>query len=111
MEHKEKMAPDFDESTDPHLCLDKGYDSRAIRDLVESVYDYTSHIRSRGEEQRELDREDGEEPRRWVAERIHSWLNRFRGILIRWEKKVENHVGALHLACAYFTLSRAGVFG
>jgi putative transposase len=94
-----------------HLCLDKGYDSVAIRQLVETVFEYTSHIRSRGEEHRELRKKRGEKPRRWVVERTHGWLNRFRAILIRWEKKIDNHVAVLHLACAYFTFSRAGVFG
>jgi putative transposase len=96
---------------DEHLCLDKGYQSASIQGLVESVYRYTAHIRSRGEEKRELDRARGQRPRRWVVERTHSWFNRFRAILVRWEKKIDNHVAALHLACAYFTFSRAGVFG
>ena len=94
-----------------HLCLDKGYDSAAIKELVEAVFGYTSHIRSRGEEQRALKSKRGNRPRRWVVERTHGWLNRFRAILVRWEKKVDNHVAALHLACAYYTFSRAGVFG
>tara|TARA_R110002073_G_scaffold299340_1_gene466374 strand:+ start:3908 stop:4228 length:321 start_codon:yes stop_codon:yes gene_type:complete len=29
-----------------NLCLDKAYDSNAVRTLIESVYGYTSHIRS-----------------------------------------------------------------
>lgn len=98
-------------SADEHLCLDKAYDSAAIRDLVESVLGYTSHIRSRGEEQKAMKTSRTKKPRRWVVERTHGWLNRFRAILVRWEKKVENHLAALHLACAYFTLSRAQVFG
>jgi hypothetical protein len=44
---------------DEHLCQGNGYDSAAIRELVESVFKYTSHIRSRGEEQREASRKRG----------------------------------------------------
>ena len=102
---------DWDADAEEHMCLDKAYDSASVRHLIEAVYQYTSHIRSRGEEQRELDRQGGERPRRWVVERTHGWLNRFRAILIRWDKKVENHLASIKLACAYFTLSRAGVFG
>ena len=98
-------------SAEEHLCLDKGYDSAAIRDLIESVLGYTSHIRSRGEERKALQKSTAKKPRRWVVERTHGWLHRFRAILVRWEKKVENHLAALHLACAYFTLSRANVLG
>gem|GEM_PF-2804480 len=39
--------------------------------------------------------------RHWVAERTHSWMNRFRRLLIRWEKRIENDIGMLHLACAH----------
>jgi putative transposase len=106
----ERISGMSEESTE-HLCLDKAYDSRVIKDLVQTVYGYVTHIRSRGEEQRELNKAKGERPRRWVVERTHGWLNRFRAVLVRWEKKVENHIAALHLACAYYTLKRAAVFG
>ncbi|VVB55727.1 Transposase DDE domain protein [uncultured archaeon] len=41
----------------------------------------------------------GYRARRWVVERTHSWLNRFRRLLIRWEKKIENYSAMLHFAC------------
>lgn len=99
------------EGEEENLCLDKAYDSAAIRELITSIYGYVAHIRSRGEEHRELDRKAGERPRRWVVERTHGWLNRFRAILIRWDKKAQNHIAGLHLAFAYFVYSRIGVFG
>jgi len=46
-----------------------------------------------------------------VVERTHSWFNRFRRLLIRWEKKVANYTALLHLACAYITLRAAAVMG
>ena len=91
-----------------HLCLDKGYDSRKIRELTESEFGFRAHIRSRGEEVQEKAQA---KPRRWVVERTHSWLNRFRGILIRWEKNIDNHYAAISLVCAHYTLKRAGVIG
>jgi putative transposase len=60
---------------------------------------FTAHIRSRGEEKKALEREAGFRARRWVIERTHSWLNRFRGLLIRWSKKPDNHRALLQLAC------------
>lgn len=114
IENTLEMAPKGQkdaEEVEEHLCLDKGYDFDDVRELAEQVYDYTAHIRSRGEEQRTLNRNKGEKARRWVVERTHGWLNRFRAILIRWEKKIENHLAILHLGCAYYTLSQAGVFG
>lgn len=111
IEHCLDRWPRQYEEFDEHLCLDKGYQSAAIDELLTSVFQYTTHIRSRGEEQEDMKRRRGDRPRRWVVERTHSWFNRFRAILVRWEKKIDNHVAALHLACAYFTLSRAMVFG
>jgi putative transposase len=30
----------------------------------------------------------------------HSWINRFRRLLIRWEKKACNYLSLLYFACA-----------
>ena len=92
------------------LCLDKGYDYDEARDLAEA-FGYTAHIRARGEEAQAIKREAGFKARRWVVERTHSWMNRFRRILTRWEKKAENYLGLLHLVCAIITYRCAGLFG
>ena len=92
------------------LCLDKGYDYEEVRALL-AEFGYTAHIRARGEEAQALRREAGYKARRWVVERTHSWLNRFRRILIRWEKKPANYLAMLHLACALVTYRAAGLPG
>ena len=66
------------------LCLDKGYDYDEVRALVEE-FGFTAHIKARGEEAQALKRQAGYKARRWVVERTHSWMNRFRGVLIRWK--------------------------
>jgi putative transposase len=66
-------------------------------------FGFTAHIVGRGEEAKALKHEAGYRARRWVVERTHSWLNRYRAILIRWSKKPENHLALLHLACALIT--------
>ncbi len=58
---------------------------------------------------RRIKQEVGFKARRWVVERTHSWMNRFRRILTRWEKKLENYLGFLHLACALITYRAAGL--
>ena len=92
------------------LCLDKGYDYDEVRATV-AEFGFTAHIRSRGEEAQELKRAAGARARRWVVERAHSWLNRFRRLLIRWDRKAENYLGFLHFACALIALRAAGLFG
>jgi putative transposase len=92
------------------MCLDKGYDSGEVRDLVKA-FGYTAHIRSRGEEAQAIKHEAGFKARRWVVERTQSWMNRFRRILTRWEKKPENYLALLHFVCAIITFRRAGLLG
>lgn len=92
------------------LCLDKGYDYDRVRDLVRE-FGYTAHIRARGEEAQAIKREAGFKARRWVVERTHSWMNRFRRILTRWEKKAANYLGLLHLVCAIITYRAISLLG
>jgi putative transposase len=92
-----------------HVCLDRGYDYDECRQVAEQRGDI-AHIRSRGKEQREKRAIPGYRARRWVVEVCHSWLNRFRKRLVRFEKKLETHLALLQFACAYIVLKRAGVF-
>jgi putative transposase len=41
-----------------------------------------------------------------VVERTHSWLNRSRRLLVRWEKKAENYLAFIHLACAQLVFGK-----
>lgn len=104
------LAPPATDEVEQNVCMDKGYDYEDIQELLEEL-GYVPHIVARGEE-RELKKKSPKyRARRWVCERTHSWLNRFRRILIRWEKKVENYEAMLHLACAYICYAAAGVLG
>jgi len=84
------------------LSLDKGYDSDEVRGFL-SEFGIEAHIRARGEEAQAIKRSARFKARRWVVERTHSWMNRFRRILTRWEKKAANYIAFLHLACAIIT--------
>jgi transposase len=92
------------------MCLDKGYDYDEVRDLLEE-FAFTAHIRARGEEAKALKRHAGATARRWVVERTHSWLNRYRAVLIRWCKKPENFLATLHFALALITYRATGLTG
>ena len=89
-------------ATPQGMCLDKGDDDDAVRDVL-AAFGFTAHIRARGEEAKALRQAAGFRARRWVVERTHSWMNRFRRVLIRWDKKVRHYLGVLHLVCAYLT--------
>ena len=92
------------------MCLDKGYDFDEVRATLEE-FGFTAHIKARGDEAKELKQEAGKRARRWVVERSHSWMNRFRRILVRWDKKPDNYLALLHFACALIAFRAAGLFG
>jgi transposase len=104
------IQPPPQEAFKQNLCLDAGYDSLNMPDRVEAK-GLIPHIRSRDKERDLKKRIPGYRARRWVVERTHSWMNRFRRILIRWEKRADNYLAMLQFACAIITLQACEVFG
>ncbi len=91
-----------------NMCLDKGYDYPEVDILVNS-WGYTAHIRRKGEEPVIPETVPKYRSHRWVVERTHAWMNDFRRLLIRWEKKAENYLALLHLVCAWITFRATGI--
>lgn len=91
-----------------HLCLDKAFDSAAVRSVL-SIYKFVPHIRKIGEEKKHLPQGGRSKPRRWVVERSHSWFNRKRAILIRWEKDPVNYEALLHIEAALICFQHLGI--
>ena len=102
--------PEPTEQQPQHLCLDAAYDAGWVREAVQGR-GYQHHIRPRGEEKAEKVLTPGSRARRWVVERTHSWINRSRRLLVRWEKKTANYLAFLQLACAQLIFSKVLVFG
>lgn len=93
-----------------NLNLDKAYDNPNGREAA-TAGGYVPHIRRIGEEAKACDRSKGHKPRRWVVERAFAWLSKCRGILVRYDKKPENYLGLIQLACGllwYRRLNRMG---
>jgi putative transposase len=83
-----------------HLGLDAGYDYDLPRSAAEQRR-FMAHIRPRGEDRANARSPDpAKRPRRWVVERLHSWLNRSRRLLVRWEKLERTYLAFVQLACA-----------
>jgi putative transposase len=94
-----------------HLCADKGFDSQKARAAMDER-GYTPHVRSRGEERQEKASNPNHRARRWVVEAYHSWMNRFRKILVRFEKSDRGYLALVHLACAIITWRKVdGIYG
>jgi transposase len=82
-----------------NLCADAGYKGApALNAALER--DYKPHIKQRREEANEKLVTPGFRARRWVVERTHSWINRFRKLLVSFEKIEASYVALLSLACA-----------
>jgi hypothetical protein len=45
----------------------------------------------------------------YPIERTHSGMNRFRRLLIRWEKPANTYIAMLHLACGLLTWRATGL--
>jgi transposase len=57
-------------------------------------------VRPRGEEKKEIERNPDFKARRWVIEVSHSFVNRFRKLLVRFEKTDSSYLGLLKFAVA-----------
>jgi putative transposase len=68
-----------------------------VREIA-AGFGFTLHLRTRGEEIEAKRKDPRWLPRRWVVERSHAWLNRNRGLLVRWSKNPQNHRALHHLA-------------
>jgi transposase len=83
-----------------HLCLDRGYDYDACR-VAATARGYTPHIPPKATAAQPLPPPGDparHPPRRWVVEVAHSWFNRFRRLLVRWEKHAATYLGFVQLA-------------
>jgi putative transposase len=80
-----------------HLCVDKGYAGQPAEQQMRAR-GYIPHVPKKGAPQARH-RTKGR-ARRWVVERTHSWMNNFRKLRVRYEKKVANFEALLHLATA-----------
>ena len=82
-----------------HLCADAGYRGRRALEIIQS-HGYIPHVVGRRSEADAKRRDPTKKARRWVVEVCHSWFNRFRKLLVRYEKLERSFVALNHLAAA-----------
>ena len=82
-----------------HLCADAGYTGELALRIIEE-HGYIPHVKGRGQEAKEKRRHPTKRARRWIVEVAHSWFNRFRKLLVRYEKLEHSFLGLNHLAAA-----------
>ncbi len=82
-----------------HLCADAGYTGAPALKVIEE-HGYIPHVKGRGQEADELKRDPEKKARRWVVEVAHGWFNRFRKLLVRYEKLDRSFLALNHLAAS-----------
>lgn len=89
-----------DPTAPSHLALDRGYDYDACREAA-TARGYAPHIPPKASAATPIPPPGDparHPPRRWVVEAGHSWFNRFRRLLTRWEKRADCYLGFVQLA-------------
>jgi IS5 family transposase len=82
-----------------HLCADAGYRGAPAEAMMVRA-GYIPHVQSRAREARQRQRHPHKRAHRWIVEVAHSWFNRFRKLLVRYEKLERSFLALHHLAAA-----------
>ena len=87
------------------LCLDAGYTGEPARQTVIS-HGLIPLVKGRGEEIIEKAADSNFKVHRWVVGVCHSWINRFRKLLVRFEKSARSYLGLLMFACSFIAFRK-----
>jgi transposase len=97
----------FTKTTPALLIGDKAYDSDPLDRTLEETYDIdliAPHKRNRVKTPTQDGRPLRRYKKRWKVERFNAWIQNFRRVTTRWEYKLENYIGFVHLACLLILL-------
>ena len=103
-----KIAEPVMETQVENLCADAGYTGDDLAAIMREG-GYMPHVRPRGEEKLAIEGFPLFKARRWVVESCFSWLNRFRKLVVRYEKLTSTHLALLHLAATIIALRKIGI--
>lgn len=91
-----------------HLCADAGYHGKKAMAII-LAHGYIAHVDSRKREAEQKKKDPKKKARRWVVEACHGWFNRFRKLLVRYEKLEHTFVALNHLAAPILTLRKTRI--
>jgi putative transposase len=104
----EEIVIERPKDIEQNLCADKAYEGQPALNIIVSK-GYIPHVKKRGEEIQEKKSNPTWRARRWVVEVSHSWFNRFRKILVRYEKLSDTYMALLHMAAAIIAYRKVGI--
>lgn len=100
---KHRVIAPKEEDSPQNLCLDAAYVGKEDTVLSNG---FIPHIRPRGEEKKLIEKDPSFKARRWVVELAHSWFNRFRKLIPRYEKTDLSYIALNTLAAAMIVLNK-----
>ncbi len=93
------VAPEMPKCLKPRVGADAGCRSAEAARIIDE-HGYIAHVVDRRKEAAAKRRQPGKKARRWIVEVCHSWFNRFRKPLVRYEELECSFVALDHLAAA-----------
>lgn len=100
---KARVVESGEDDLAQNLCLDAAY---VRKEEVVIANGFVPHIRPRGEEKKLIERDPTFKARRWVVELAHSWFNRFRKLIPRYEKSDLSYNALNALVAAMIVLNK-----
>src|SRR5215216_4596783 len=90
------------------LMGDRAYDSDPLDEALEErgIEMIAPHRSDRKRPKTQDGRKLRRYKRRWKIERLFAWLGNFRRLVVRYERRVENFLGFVHLGCIIILLKR-----
>jgi len=88
-----------------HLSADAGYTGAPALKIIEA-HGYIPHVKGRGQEAKALKNDPTKKARRCVVDVAHSWFNRLRKLLVRYEKLDRSFVALNRLAASLIALRK-----
>jgi transposase len=92
----------------PILIGDRAFDSRGLAERLSEERGVILIAPKRGGIRQSRRKQDHRRLRRyrhrWRVERLFAWLKKFRRIATRWDRKAENFLGFIQLACSIIIL-------
>ena len=102
----ETLSERFVKECPSRLVGDRAYDSDPLDEalLGEGIEMIAPHRRNRKKAKTQDGRKLRRYKRRWKVERLFAWLGNFRRLVVRYERRVENYLGFVHLGCVVILL-------
>ena len=98
---QDTLANAFVDEPLARLIGDNAYDSdRLDEELAETGVEMIARHRGSRKNRTQDGRPLRRYRRRWKIERLFAWLQNYRRLTVRWEYRLDNFLGMLHLACA-----------